>query len=157
MRTNVQNSDDINNRMYRFDNVHRPLASINDFTDEFVKQYKDAGFIAIEQILTDKEVGQSIDAVMANILNRDTQVKLQFTKPQSELKTDEEREFAVRKLYNFVEFDESLRAIAYHPAILSVVERLLGEEVNLVQDQALLKPPFGERRSHGTKIWLTTT
>ncbi|MBA2939134.1 phytanoyl-CoA dioxygenase family protein [Paenibacillus sp. CGMCC 1.16610] len=143
MSTNVQNSEDINQRMYRFDNVHQPLASINDFTDEQVKQYKKAGFIAIEQILTDQEVGQSIAAVMDNIHNRDTKVKLQFTKPQSELKTDEEREFAVRKLFNFVEFDESLRSIAYHPAILSVVERLLGEEANLVQDQALLKPPFG--------------
>lgn len=143
MSTNIQNSEDINKRMYRFDNVHRPLASINEFTDEYNKLYKETGFIAIEQILTAEEVGRSIDAVMDHVFNRDTKVKLQFTKPQSELKTDEERELAVRKIHNFVDFDESLRAIAYHPAILSVVERLLGEEVHLVQDQALLKPPYG--------------
>jgi phytanoyl-CoA hydroxylase len=143
MSTKSQNAEDINKRMYRFDNVHRSLASINDFTDGHIRQYREEGFVAVEQVLTAEDVGRSIDAVMDIIINRNTKTKVQFTKPQSELKTDEERELAVRKIYNFVDFDETLRAMAYHSVVLSVVERLLGAEAMLVQDQALLKPPYG--------------
>ncbi|MFC5652609.1 phytanoyl-CoA dioxygenase family protein [Paenibacillus solisilvae] len=143
MSINTQNHDEINNRMYRFDNVHQPLSSVSNFTDDSVRQYREKGFVAIEQILNPEEISRSIDTVMEIIHDPNTEAKIQFTKPQSELGTPEERELAVRKLYNFVEVNAALCEMAYHPVILSVVERLLGGEAHLVQNQALLKPPFG--------------
>ncbi|WP_054028764.1 phytanoyl-CoA dioxygenase family protein [Bacillus sp. FJAT-28004] len=143
MSINIQENDEINKRMYRYDNVHRPLSSKSDFADDTIRQYREQGFFAVEQILTAEDVAKCIDSVIEIINDHNTEAKIQFVKPQSELRTPEERELAVRKLYNFTEVNATLHAIAYHPVILSIVERLLGGEAKLVQNQALLKPPFG--------------
>lgn len=74
---------------------------------------------------------------------------VQLTKSDNELATPEERELAARKVADFVGVEPRLHAIAYHPAILAVVERIFGEKPKLVQDMALLKPPFGG----GEKPW----
>ncbi|QHW34823.1 phytanoyl-CoA dioxygenase family protein [Paenibacillus rhizovicinus] len=145
----LQHAEDINSRMYQFDRIHAPLPSAGAFTDEHVKQYREQGFIAIEQLLTPDEVHASIAAIMRIMMDPDTKAKIQFTKPRHELHSDEERELAIRKVYEYVDADPVLHAAAYHPVIGAIVERLLGEQPKLVQDQALLKPPFGG----GEKPW----
>lgn len=53
----------------------------------------------------------------------------------------EERQDAIRKLASFVDYDARLHALAYHPKLIAVVRTLLGDEPELFQDMALLKPP----------------
>ncbi|WP_177182541.1 phytanoyl-CoA dioxygenase family protein [Paenibacillus sp. OV219] len=148
-RTKLQNPEEINRQMYRFDRCYTPLSSLNDFTEEHVKAYREQGFIAIDQVLQKGEVEASVSAIMEVMFDLETKAKIQFTKPQHELTSDVERELAVRKVSEFVDVHTALHAAAYHPSILSVVERLLGGPVKLAQDQALLKPPYGG----GEKPW----
>ncbi len=51
-----------------------------------------------------------------------------------------EREPYVRKLMHFVDFDPRLGKIAAHPALVRVVERIVGTKTEMIQDMALLKP-----------------
>jgi phytanoyl-CoA hydroxylase len=52
-----------------------------------------------------------------------------------------ERQDYVRKFMWFVEFDERLKALAYHPQLTALLQTLLGAPPALFQDMALLKPP----------------
>ena len=55
----------------------------------------------------------------------------------------EQRQDAVRKLGDFVEFDARLKALAEHPAMLRIVRQMLGDrEPKMFQDMALIKPPL---------------
>ncbi|MFD2331208.1 phytanoyl-CoA dioxygenase family protein [Cohnella sp. GCM10020058] len=140
---------EINEKLYKHRWIHDALPGIENLRDEDYLHYRTQGFIAVSDILSAAEVSESSDAIVRIIFNPDTQAKVQFTKPQRELKNDTERELAVRKVYEFVGHDEQLRAMAYHPNILSIVEKLLGGKAKLVQDMALLKPPTGG----GEKPW----
>jgi phytanoyl-CoA hydroxylase len=143
MNTKLQNPEEINRLMYHSDHIHRPLPSMNDISEEYIKQYREQGFVAVEQVLTTEEVGSSIASIMEIIFDRNTKAKVQSFKSLNELETDEEQELSVRKVHDFVDVNVNLHSIAYNSVILSFVERLLGEDVNMVQNQALLKPPFG--------------
>ncbi|MBO7742846.1 phytanoyl-CoA dioxygenase family protein [Paenibacillus sp. MWE-103] len=147
--SNVQQAQAINARMYRFDRAHAPLASPAEFTDDHVRQYREQGFVAIEGMLAPGEAEACIAALMELIMDPEPKAKIQFTRPQRELATAEERELAVRKVYDYVDAHPALHAAAFHPAIGAVVGKLLGEPAKLAQDQALLKPPYGG----GEKPW----
>ncbi len=51
-----------------------------------------------------------------------------------------EREGYVRKLHYFVDFEPRLARIAAQPALVGLVERIVGTETRMIQDMALLKP-----------------
>ncbi|NGP44185.1 phytanoyl-CoA dioxygenase family protein [Bacillaceae bacterium SIJ1] len=137
-------------KLYRFDQIAEKYDGFDNWDEGKIKQYRHDGYLAIENVLTQKEVNRAIDAINQIIFDDDKGAKIQFTKPQAELKTDKEREIAVRKISEFVEVDERLNAIAYHPEIQTKIEEILGEEPILAQDMALLKPPFegGEKPWH---------
>ncbi|QHT60898.1 phytanoyl-CoA dioxygenase family protein [Paenibacillus lycopersici] len=145
----MEQPEEINRRLYRNDRIYKPLPSVEAFADEHVEQYREQGFIAIDNVLSAADVRASTEAIMRLIMDPDTKAKIQFTKPQSELRTDEERELAVRKVSEYVNVDPALHAAAYHPVIGAIAERLLGARPKLAQDQALLKPPHGG----GEKPW----
>lgn len=143
------NGEQINKEMYRYNNVHVSLNGVNELTPEHIAQYKQTGFFSINHVLNEQHIQQSMEAIMELSLVDRKGAKLQFTKPEKELKSLEERELAIRKVYEFVNDEERLRQIAYHPDIIGPIRAVFGEEPKLVQDQALLKPPHGG----GEKPW----
>ena len=57
-----------------------------------------------------------------------------------------ERARYVRKFMGFTEYHPALRRLAEKPELIQLVERLLGEEVRLYQDMAMIKPPGGREK-----------
>ena len=55
--------------------------------------------------------------------------------------TPEQRQDAVRKIMKFVQYEERLLALAFHPKLLAAVRALLEDEPHLFQDMAMIKPP----------------
>ncbi|KXU34301.1 hypothetical protein AXK12_07430 [Cephaloticoccus capnophilus] len=54
----------------------------------------------------------------------------------------DQRQDAVRKLQNFVNYAPVLHALAFHPALVRVMRQVLGGAApKLIQDMALIKPP----------------
>src|SRR5690606_16048965 len=125
-----------------FDN-HEP------FSEEQKQFYREQGYLIIDHMLTEEEVKGALEEISDIIHLRLHGPKIQFSKPVNEQWTVEEREQAVRKVYNYVQHAPRLRAIAYHPSLISRVEELLGDKAILVGEQGLLKPPFGG----GEKPW----
>ncbi|MBM7564015.1 phytanoyl-CoA dioxygenase family protein [Paenibacillus sacheonensis] len=143
------NPEEINQRLYRYDHVHVSLNDKQSITEEQLMRYRSSGFLSVNGLL-DAPAVESAKQALADLLFIDRRdAKLQFTRPEKELSSPEEKELALRKIYDFVETEERLRAIACHPAILDVVRGIFGEEPKLIQDMALLKPPHGG----GEKPW----
>lgn len=146
----VQESPEwINERLYMHRGVHKPLSGPGYVNAAAIEAYRKEGFFAVADLLTGTQVQEACEAVMSILFDPHTNAKVQFTKPQAELRNREERELAVRKVHQFVHCDETLRAIALHPQLLSIAEQLLGDKPVLVQDMAMLKPPTGG----GEKPW----
>ncbi|UVI32754.1 phytanoyl-CoA dioxygenase family protein [Paenibacillus spongiae] len=140
---------EINKRLYPIYRIHQPLASPSEWKVEYKELFRQQGFLAIEGILSAAEIESAKCALSDIIANPDMKGLVEFTKPRSELRTQEEMELAVRKVYKFVDGEERLGELAKHATILSIVEQLLGEPSKLAQDMALLKPPHGG----GEKPW----
>ncbi|MFC4777358.1 phytanoyl-CoA dioxygenase family protein [Paenibacillus sp. GCM10023252] len=143
--------EQISEKLYRFDRVADKLERLSDIGEEALKQYQTQGFLGINKALSEQEVSTAIAAIVDIITYENQGAKLQYVKPLSELPTIEDRELALRKIYDFTSEDgnERLKAIANHPSILAAAEKILGEKPKLVQDMALLKPPHGG----GEKPW----
>ena len=130
--------------LYRYDRIATDrIATLEDLREEHVKKFWEQGYLVVDRALEPAEVEQSLEAIMDIIHGRSVGAKIQFVKKQELLKTDEERELAVRKVYYYIDHEPRLRDIAYHPRILSALEKLFGEPAKVIADQAILKPPGG--------------
>ena len=130
--------------LYRYDQVEQDrIPSLEDLTEEHVKQFWSRGYLVVEQALSIEDVNRSIEAIMDILSGASSGSKIQFVKPQSELKTLEEVELAARKIYGFIDHEPRLRAIAHQPGVFKALRKLFGEESKVAQDQAILKPPAG--------------
>lgn len=149
MRGQELTPEEIAVRLYKYDVVAPLIGSLDDVGPEKIREYKELGYIAVAEVLDGERVERSKEALMNLIFEDAKGAKIQFTKPQDQLRSREERELAVRKVHEYVKVDETLRNVAYDPKLLEVVRNILGEEPVLVQDMALLKPPHGG----GEKPW----
>lgn len=152
MSTNLKalTPEEIPTKLYRYNPISDYVPSIDDVAASDYARYKEQGFIAIARALSDEEVRQATEALM-NLIHVDAKgAKLQFTKPQDQLHTPEERELAIRKVHEYVAVDKTLAGIASHPKLMNIARTILGEEPKLAQDMALLKPPHvgGEKPWH---------
>lgn len=149
MKSIPESSEIINAKLYKYDNVHVSPNEIHQLAEEDYARYKQLGFLSAEGVLNEAEIEQSKQA-LADLLHVGRKgAKLQFSKPEKELRTPRERDLAIRKIHDFVAVEERLRRIAYHQDIIGTIRRIFGEEPKLIQDMALLKPPHGG----GEKPW----
>lgn len=137
-------------KYYRYDNLAQiRFESDEPFSETHKQIFKDQGYLIIDNLLGSTEVEGALEEIGDIIHQRLTGPKIQFSRKVNEHWTPDERELAVRKIYNYVQHAPRLGAIARHPGLLDRVERLLGEKAILVGEQGLLKPPFGG----GEKPW----
>lgn len=130
--------------LYRYDQVEQDrIPTLQDMTEEHVGQFWSRGYLVVDQALSQEEVDRSKEAIMDILSGHHSDIKIQFVRPRSELKTLEEVELAARKINSFVDHEPRLHDIAYQPAVLETLRKLFGEEAKIAQDQAILKPPSG--------------
>jgi phytanoyl-CoA hydroxylase len=128
-------------KLYRYDRIHKPIASPDLITDAHVREYHERGFIAVENVFTRAEVDTYLQAITDLIVAGDPRV-IQFEEAgKDQSLSPEQREAYVRKCMWFVQYEPRLMAMSKHPVLVSILERLIGESVHLSQDMALLKPP----------------
>lgn len=134
----------IANTLYRYDQIEDDrIPSWADLTDKHVRLFWERGYLVVENALTESEVQTSLEAIMDILFRRSQGSRIQFVKPENELHTDEEREFAARKIHGFMDHEPRLRDIALHPDVVNAMGKLFGEQAIVVQDQGILKPPSG--------------
>ena len=148
----LEPTDDMARKMYRFDRLatHR-MPTADDMNDEWARIFWEQGYLVVDQLLNPAELEEAQQAVTDIIHGRIEGPRLQVMKKDEELVTPEQRELAVRKLYNFIDFAPALHRVCYHKGIWSMLERIFGEEPKFLGDQAILKPPSHE--AGGEKPW----
>lgn len=131
--------------LYRYHDLASGIVASSTFAEEHVAIYHEAGFLAIHNLLSPAEVQASIDGLLDLIDGRRAGFRhIQFeAEARSLIATlpKEKKQDLVRKIFNFVEYEPRLQAIAEHPRILEVVRKLIREEPVLFENKALLKPP----------------
>jgi phytanoyl-CoA hydroxylase len=117
-------------------------------TSDQVAAFERDGFIAVPQLLAPEEVEALRRRTEQIILGEvsmppefDRYVQIEPALEGREL-AGAERLQAVRKMWQLWKFDPVFEALIRHPAILDVVEALLGPDLKFYGDQMLLKPPF---------------
>lgn len=130
--------------MYRYDQVAQErAASIEDVDDVAIRRYKRDGFLIADRVFTDQEVADAKQEISDIIQGKIEGPKVQFEGKLNDLHTPEERELAVRKIHDFVDYAPALRKIAFHLGVQNVLSRIFGEEAKLLDSQGLIKPPRG--------------
>ncbi|MBI3970445.1 MAG: phytanoyl-CoA dioxygenase family protein [Chloroflexi bacterium] len=131
--------------LYQHHGVLRGIDGLEAFGDEHVEQYRELGFVSIEKLLSPDEVQSSLAGLLDVIDGKYPGFRhIQFeakARPLLATLSAAQKQDLVRKIFNFIEYEPRLKAIAEHPRILEVVRRLIGEEPALFENKALIKPP----------------
>jgi phytanoyl-CoA hydroxylase len=122
------------------------LAAYDRDPDECLAFYEQHGFLSIEAALTTEEVQSGLAGLLDLIDGKRPDYRhIQFeARARDYLHTlpPERKQDLLRKIFHFVDYDDRLKAIAEHPRMLEIVERMIGEQPALYESKALLKPPM---------------
>lgn len=132
-------------RLYETSSVATAVRGWDVITDEHFDFYQQEGYLPIDAAYSADEVESAKAGLLDLIGGKNPAFRGIDFEAKAAAKLDEitieEKQDAVRKLMHFVDHDARLRAMAELPALLAIVQRLLGESPRLFQDMALVKPP----------------
>lgn len=123
------------------------ISGLDAITDDHVRLFHEQGFLVVHDAYTPEEIQGGLDGLLSVILNEDAAaagVSIDFEAKARDILHElsgERRQDAVRKLMWFTQADERLNAMAEKPALVNVLQRIIGETPKLFQDMALMKPP----------------
>lgn len=148
---NAAQAEAIRESLYRTDNARngRILASLPiRLSAEDVEFFRTNGYLAANGLLTTNEVQACKDALTDLVRRRNewagrvwSQDEPYFAQGGEDARADDP-EFRIRKLAYFVQIEPRLEALSRHPRLMACVDQLIGEGSRMIQDMALLKPPF---------------
>lgn len=134
--------------LYRFDRTGRYVDDDDQLSDADVQRFADLGYLAVRQLLTPDEVSGVLDGLAAVLATSgDAHVQYEaWAADRVGSASGDERMDLIRKFMWFIKEDPRLTALAKNERILSIVRRLCGsDDLTMMQDMALLKPPGGGR------------
>lgn len=136
--------------LYAYAALAEGIDGLNAIDDAQVARYHREGVIAVHNAFSAVQVQDALNGLTDLIAGKAPEfTNIQFrgeVRDRLDQLTGEERIDAVRRLLSFAEYDARLISIAQHPALLAVVEKLLGAPPKLFQSMALIKPPRGREK-----------
>jgi phytanoyl-CoA hydroxylase len=147
----AEEADAIRVRLYRTDGSTRGriLSRLPDrLSAEDVEFFSANGYVAANGLLTGEDI-ESCKSALSDLIRRKntwddrvwSQEEPYFAQGGEDSRADDP-ELRIRKLAYFVQIEPRLDTIARHPRLLAAVEQLIGAGARMIQDMALLKPPF---------------
>jgi phytanoyl-CoA hydroxylase len=132
--------------LYHYDGIAHGVPDLHSITDEHITQFYEQGYLAVEQAFSAVEVQDALNGLLSLLSGEVPDFKgVMYEKSAEGIPVDkmspEQKQDYVRKFMWFVKHETRLHALAHHPDLLAVVERIMGEAPVLFQDMALLKPP----------------
>jgi phytanoyl-CoA hydroxylase len=117
------------------------------WTDADLAQYREQGYLAMNGLFTPAEV-ETAKQALADIAWRrvwndkiGVQEEPYFAGGGADARIDDP-ELRIRKVWKFCQADARLAGLAAHPRLVPLLDQLIGPDSRMVQDMALLKPPF---------------
>lgn len=132
--------------LYAYKGVLPTIEGFASFDDAAMARYREAGVVAIERAFPPAMCEATLAALQDIVVRDDLPagVQLQFEHRAKDVIATvppEERLDYVRKFMLFMHLDSRLEAMAFYEPLLNVLRRILGDEPDMFQDMALLKPP----------------
>ncbi len=133
--------------LYRYaTEVTTGISGFDAVTDADIQSFHERGYLVIHDAFTATETQSGLDGLVDLIVGKNPDfngVQVSGTAETTyDALSDEEKQDAVRKLFYYVEYDDRLKALAYHPTLLNVLNRIIGyDDITMFQDMALIKPP----------------
>lgn len=123
------------------------VAGLANVTNTDISSFHERGYLVIENAFNLEETRAGLQGLIDLIDGKNPDFKgvqvEEGVQAKLELLTSDERQNAIRKLFYYVEFDQRLKALAFHPDLLKVLSRIIAEDaLNMFQDMALIKPPL---------------
>ncbi|MYI61652.1 MAG: phytanoyl-CoA dioxygenase family protein, partial [Gemmatimonadetes bacterium] len=134
--------------LYRYDTEAQQVARFADIGPEQLAFFHQQGYLVIAEAFSPAQVADAAAAVYDLIDGKQPEfrgVQLEVS-AQGQKLTGAARRGAVRKLMNFVDWDERFQPLATDPDLLDVLARLMDDTSVLFQEMALLKPPRGREK-----------
>jgi phytanoyl-CoA hydroxylase len=129
-------------RLYPAMSIHRAISSPDDVTPAHLEEFRQHGFLAVENVFTLTEIESAKEALRLLISGGIPDCVPQFERGVDVTNLSaEQREPYVRKFMGFTKHEPRLRALSEHPTLLRIVRMILGSDFTMIQDMALLKPP----------------
>ncbi len=132
--------------LYRFDTAAEGIAGgFSAVTDADIEYFHQNGYLVINDAFSATEIEAAL-AGMIHLMDgkcpdfRAIQFEPKLVKQKDALEGQERRD-AIRKIFNFVDYEPRLNAMAVHSGLLGVLEQMMGDTPELFQDMALVKPP----------------
>lgn len=136
--------------LYDYAAVAETIDGLDSITDADIARYHEQGFIAVRNAFTPDEVQSALDGLSNLIAGNVPEFQnIQFradVKDRLDELSFQQRQDAVRRLLYFVDYEPRTKAIANHPKLLALMNKLLGGEATMFQDMALIKPPNGREK-----------
>ena len=132
--------------LYSFDRAAKGISGgFPAVTEADIEYFHRHGYLVINDAFSPTEVQDAL-AGMLHLMDgkcpdfRAIQFEPSLVKRKDELDADARRD-AVRKVFNFVDHEPRLNALAAHSGLLGVLEQIVEDTPELFQDMALVKPP----------------
>ena len=144
--TETQASTPAPDGLYRYDGLAEGVTGFDSVTEREIARFREQGYLVVHEAFTIDRVEDALDGLLDLLAGSSpTFDSVDYESSVDPATLDgmaaEERQDYVRKFMWFVGHDERLRALSEDPALMGVVRRIIGEEPELFQDMALLKPP----------------
>ena len=144
--TEIQASRPAPDGLYRYDGLAEGVTGFDSVTEREIARFREQGYLVVHEAFTIDRVQDALDGLVDLLAGSSpTFDSVDYESSVDPATLDgmaaEERQDYVRKFMWFVSHDERLRALSEDPALMGVVRRIIGEEPELFQDMALLKPP----------------
>jgi phytanoyl-CoA hydroxylase len=131
--------------LYVHNGVAETLDGWDTVTPEQEARFHEQGFLAIDNAFTPEEVRAALDGMVDVIGGKYPGYRgIQFENGARAILpslSPEQKQDYVRKISHFTQWDARLHAIATHPKLLALSERLIGDKPGMFEDKALIKPP----------------
>lgn len=132
--------------LYQPTGVAKGVDGFDNVTAADIEHFFEQGYLVIHNAFMPVEVQTAVDGLLYLMAGRNPDYSgFHFEQRAVDVDIDtlsaEERQDYVRKFWRFVEYEERLKALSEHSKLLATITRIMGEEPQLFQDMALLKPP----------------
>ena len=135
--------------LYKPDGLAPVLSGPAAFDDQAVAFFKEQGYVAVANVFTPGEVEDAKAALSDLVLGKNekfNEVQIEGGQTAESIKDPAALEAVVRKLMSFCKYDTRLAAMANQSTLMNIVRKLAGEDVEIFQEMALLKPPRGREK-----------
>jgi phytanoyl-CoA hydroxylase len=120
--------------------------TFDDISDEDVQQFHERGYLIVREGFTQAEVSSGLVGLLDLIRGKNPDFNGLHYEEAVRDKVDslslDERQDSIRKFMGYSEYDQRLKALAFHPKLIRAVQRIIGDgDILMFQDMALIKPP----------------